>query len=229
MKAKILLVEDDVNFRNVLKSFLELDEFHVTLARDGMAGNEAFDGKSFDLVILDVMMPKMDGFSVAAAIRERDKMVPIIFLTAKGMKEDMLKGYNAGADDYLTKPFDTDVLLHKINVILRRSMGIVEMEDKTDFDIGIYKFDYKLRKIHEGDEIVNLSPKEAELLRLLCVHQNDLLPRQKALKLIWGDDNYFNGRSMDVFITKLRKYLKKDPRIEIVTLHGKGIRLLINQ
>jgi DNA-binding response OmpR family regulator len=229
MKAKILLVEDDVNFGNVLKSFLELDEFHVTLARDGMAGNEAFDGKSFDLVILDVMMPKMDGFSVAAAIRERDKMVPIIFLTAKGMKEDMLKGYNAGADDYLTKPFDTDVLLHKINVILRRSMGIVEMEDKTDFDIGIYKFDYKLRKIHEGDEIVNLSPKEAELLRLLCVHQNDLLPRQKALKLIWGDDNYFNGRSMDVFITKLRKYLKKDPRIEIVTLHGKGIRLLINQ
>jgi len=229
MKAKILLVEDDVNFGNVLKSFLELDEFHVTLARDGMAGNEAFDGKSFDLVILDVMMPKMDGFSVAAAIRERDKKVPIIFLTAKGMKEDMLKGYNAGADDYLTKPFDTDVLLHKINVILRRSMGIVEMEDKTDFDIGIYKFDYKLRKIHEGDEIVNLSPKEAELLRLLCVHQNDLLPRQKALKLIWGDDNYFNGRSMDVFITKLRKYLKKDPRIEIVTLHGKGIRLLINQ
>lgn len=229
MKAKILLVEDDVNFGNVLKSFLELDEFHVTLARDGMAGNEAFDGKSFDLVILDVMMPKMDGFSVAAAIRERDKKVPIIFLTAKGMKEDMLKGYNAGADDYLTKPFDTDVLLHKINVILRRSMGIVEMEDKTDFDIGIYKFDYKLRKIHEGEEIVNLSPKEAELLRLLCVHQNDLLPRQKALKLIWGDDNYFNGRSMDVFITKLRKYLKKDSRIEIVTLHGKGIRLLINQ
>lgn len=229
MKAKILLVEDDVNFGNVLKNFLELDEYHVTLARDGVEGNDAFDSKSFDLVILDVMMPKMDGFAVAAAIRERDKKVPIIFLTAKGMKEDMLKGYNAGADDYLTKPFDTDVLLHKINVILRRSMGIVEMEDKTDFEIGIYRFDYKLRKIHEGEEIVNLSPKEAELLRLLCVHQNDLLPRQKALKLIWGDDNYFNGRSMDVFITKLRKYLKKDPRIEIVTLHGKGIRLLINQ
>ncbi len=229
MKAKILLVEDDVNFGNVLKSFLELDEYHVTLARDGMAGNEAFDGKSYDLVILDVMMPKMDGFSVAAAIRDRDKKVPIIFLTARGMKEDMLKGYNAGADDYLTKPFDTEVLLHKINVILRRSMGIMEMEEKTDFEIGIYRFDYKLRKIHEGNESVNLSPKEAELLRLLCVHQNDLLPRQKALKLIWGDDNYFNGRSMDVFITKLRKYLKKDSRIEIVTLHGKGIRLLINQ
>lgn len=229
MRAKILLVEDDVNFGNVLKSFLELDEYHVTLARDGMAGNEAFNGKSFDLVILDVMMPKMDGFSVAAAIRERDKKVPIIFLTAKGMKEDMLKGYDAGGDDYLTKPFDTDVLLHKINVILRRSMGVVDMEEKTDFELGIFRFDYKLRKIHEGDESVNLSPKEAELLRLLCVHQNDLLPRQKALKLIWGDDNYFNGRSMDVFITKIRKYLKKDARIEIVTLHGKGVRLLINQ
>jgi two-component system, OmpR family, response regulator len=229
MKAKILLVEDDVNFGNVLKNFLELDDYETTLARDGVEGITMFGKKNFDLVLLDVMMPKLDGFSVATQIRERDKKIPIIFLTAKGMKEDMLKGYNAGGDDYLTKPFDTDVLLHKINVILRRSMGIVDMEDKSDFEIGIYKFDYKLRKIHEGDEVVNLSPKEAELLRLLCVHQNDLLPRQKALKLIWGDDNYFNGRSMDVFVTKLRKYLKKDPRIEIVTLHGKGVRLLINQ
>ena len=229
MKAKILLVEDDVNFGNVLKSFLELDDYETTLTRDGVEGVNMFGTKNFDLVLLDVMMPKMDGFSVATQIRERDKKIPIIFLTAKGMKEDMLKGYNVGADDYLTKPFDTDVLLHKINVILRRSMGIVDMEDKSDFEIGIYMFDYKYRKIHEGDEIINLSPKEAELLRLLCVHQNDLLPRQKALKLIWGDDNYFNGRSMDVFVTKLRKYLKKDPRIEIVTLHGKGVRLLINQ
>lgn len=229
MKAKILLVEDDVNFGNVLKNFLELDDYDTTLVRDGVEGINMFGKKTFDLVLLDVMMPKLDGFSVATQIRERDKKIPIIFLTAKGMKEDMLKGYNAGGDDYLTKPFDTEVLLHKINVILRRSMGIVDMEDKSDFEIGIYKFDYKLRKIHEGEEVVNLSPKEAELLRLLCVHQNDLLPRQKALKLIWGDDNYFNGRSMDVFVTKLRKYLKKDPRIEIVTLHGKGVRLLINQ
>lgn len=229
MRAKILLVEDDVNFGNVLKNFLELDDYEITLARDGVEGINMFGKKTFDLVLLDVMMPKMDGFTLATQIRERDKKIPIIFLTAKGMKEDMLKGYNSGGDDYLTKPFDTDVLLHKINVILRRSMGIVDMEDKSDFEIGIYKFDYKLRKIHEGDEIINLSPKEAELLRLLCVHQNDLLPRQKALKLIWGDDNYFNGRSMDVFVTKLRKYLKKDPRIEIVTLHGKGVRLLFNQ
>ncbi|CAN5392437.1 response regulator transcription factor [soil metagenome] len=228
IKAKILLVEDDVNFGNVLKDFLELNNYDVTLARDGVAGVEVFSTKSFDLCLLDVMMPKLDGFSVAAKIRESNKMIPLIFLTAKGMKEDMLKGYKTGADDYLTKPFDTDVLLHKINVILRRSMGITEMEDLTDFKIGIYTFDYKLRVVADGDEKVTLSPKEADLLRLLCTHKNDLLPRQKALKLIWGDDNYFNGRSMDVFITRIRKYLKKDPSIEIVTLHGKGVRLLIH-
>lgn len=228
IKAKILLVEDDVNFGNVLRNFLELNNYHVTLTRDGMAGVDAFTPGKFDLLILDVMMPKLDGFSVAAKVRESDKKIPIIFLTAKSMKEDMLKGYKAGGDDYLTKPFDTEVLLHKINVILRRSNGITDLDDKTDFEIGIYHFDYKLRKVSEGDETVNLSPKEAELLRLLCIHQNDLLPRQKALKLIWGDDNYFNGRSMDVFVTRLRKYLKKDPAIEIVTLHGKGVRLLVN-
>lgn len=228
MKAKILLIEDDVNFGNVLKNFLELQGYEVKLARDGMAGLELFQPGIFDICILDVMMPKLDGFSVAIKIREQDRKIPLIFLTAKGMKEDMIRGYRTGADDYLTKPFDTDVLLHKINVILRRSMGIAELEDKTDFQIGKYIFDYKLRQIRNEDEIANLSPKEAELLRLLCMHQNDLLPRQKALKIIWGDDNYFNGRSMDVFITRLRKYLKNDPAIEIVTLHGKGIRLLVN-
>jgi len=174
-------------------------------------------------------MPKMDGFSVAKQIREYDKKTPVFFLTAKGMKEDMLTGYRSGGDDYLTKPFDTEVLLHKIQTVLKRSMGIADLEDKSDFSIGIYKFDYKLRTVSEGSDSVQLSPKEAELLRLLCVHENDLLPRQKALKIIWGDDNYFNGRSMDVFITKLRKYLKKDPNIEIVTLHGKGVRLLVNK
>lgn len=227
IKAKILLVEDDINFGNVLKNYLELNSYDVTLARDGIAGIDTFGTKTFDLCILDVMMPKLDGFSVAIKIREVDKKVPIIFLTAKGMKEDMLKGYKSGADDYLTKPFDTDVLLHKINVILRRSMGITEMEDQTDFKIGLYQFDYKYRKIFDGEETISISPKEADLLRLLCTHKNDLLPRQKALKLIWGDDNYFNGRSMDVFVTRLRKYFKKDPSIEIVTLHGKGVRLLI--
>jgi DNA-binding response OmpR family regulator len=157
-----------------------------------------------------------------------DARIPVFFLTAKGMKEDMLEGYRSGADDYLTKPFDTDILLFKIRTMLRRSMGIADHEDKEHFRIGNLEFDYKLRKIIAGDMVEQLSPKEAELLKLLCIHENDLLTRQKALKLIWGEDNYFNGRSMDVFITKLRKYLKSDPRIEIVSLHGKGFRLLVH-
>jgi DNA-binding response OmpR family regulator len=144
------------------------------------------------------------------------------------MKEDMLLGYKSGGDDYLTKPFDTDVLLHKIRTVLKRSMGLMDLEEKNEFPIGKYLFDYKLRKVKLKDETVQLSPKEAELLRLLCLHENDVLPRQKALKIIWGDDNYFNGRSMDVFVTRLRKYLKNDPAVEIVSLHGKGVRLLVN-
>jgi DNA-binding response OmpR family regulator len=227
--AKILFVEDDINFGNVLKGFLEMHGYEVVLARDGQSGAIAFSEKSYDLCILDVMMPKVDGFTLAAQIREQNKKVPLIFLTAKSMKEDQLKGYKSGADDYLTKPFDTDVLLHKIKVILRRSMGISDIEDQTDFYLGIYHFDYKLRTISHAGNSESLSPKEAELLRLLCVHKNDLLPRQKALKLIWGDDNYFNGRSMDVFITRIRKYLRNDPRIEIVTLQGKGVRLLVSE
>ena len=229
IKAKILLVEDDANFGNVLKNYLELQGYDVLLKRDGVEGLSAFQSKNFDLCILDVMMPKMDGFTVASQIRENDKKTPIIFLTAKSMKEDQLKGYRSGADDYLTKPFDTEVLLFKIEVILRRSLGLTDLDDKTTFEIGKFQFDYKMRTINDGTGLSTLSPKEAELLRLLCLHINDLLPRQKALKLIWGDDNYFNGRSMDVFITRLRKYLKDDSRIEINTLHGKGIRLMVNQ
>jgi two-component system OmpR family response regulator len=228
MNAKILLVEDDLNFGQVLKNFLELNNFSVVLARDGQAGMEAFGRGGFDLLILDVMMPKMDGFALARQVRNMDARIPVFFLTAKGMKEDMLEGYRSGADDYLTKPFDTDILLFKIRTMLRRSMGIADHEDKEHFRIGNLEFDYKLRKIIAGDMVEQLSPKEAELLKLLCIHENDLLTRQKALKLIWGEDNYFNGRSMDVFITKLRKYLKSDPRIEIVSLHGKGFRLLVH-
>ncbi len=228
MNAKILLVEDDLNFGQVLKNYLELNSFSVVLARDGQAGLEAFGRGGFDLLILDVMMPKMDGFALARQVRNMDARIPVFFLTAKGMKEDMLEGYRSGADDYLTKPFDTDVLLFKIRTMLRRSMGIADHEDKEHFRIGNLEFDYKLRNITAGEVVEQLSPKEAELLKLLCIHENDLLTRQKALKLIWGEDNYFNGRSMDVFITKLRKYLKSDPRIEIVSLHGKGFRLLVH-
>ncbi len=229
MKAKILLVEDDLNFGNVLKNYLELNDYQVNLARDGVAGFDMYSKGGFDLIILDVMMPKLDGFSLAKQIREVDKLTPLFFLTAKGMKEDMITGYRVGADDFLTKPFDTDVLLYKMQTILKRSMGLSELEGRDNFDIGIYHFDYKLRTITTHGESESLSPKEAELLRLLCIHENDLLPRSKALKLIWGEDTYFNGRSMDVFITKLRKYLKKDTNIEIVSLHGKGVRLLVNK
>jgi len=226
-QATILLVEDDANFGNVLRNFLELNDYRVELCRDGAAGIDAFRNGSYDLVILDVMMPKMDGFTVAKLIREEDKSTPVFFLTAKGMKEDVLTGFRAGGDDYLAKPFDTDVLLMKIRTILNRSMGLVDAVDRQQFDIGKYTFDYKFRKVEINGETVQLSPKEAELLRLLCIHKNDLLPRSKALKLIWGDDNYFNGRSMDVFITRLRKYLKNDPAVEIISLHGKGVRLAV--
>lgn len=226
IRAKILLVEDDPNFGNVLKNYLQLQEYQVHLAADGEAGWKSFREQSFDLVLLDVMMPKLDGFSLAERIREQGSRTPIIFMTAKSMKEDILKGYRSGADDYLTKPFDSDVLLFKMNAILKRSLGLQELGDKENFNIGSFQFDYKLRKVRSGDEVYQLSPKEAELLRLLCLHENDVLPRQKALKLIWGDDNYFNGRSMDVFVTRLRKYFRADPSIEIVSLHGKGIRLL---
>lgn len=228
MSAKILLVEDDVNFGQVLKNFLELNNYLVAWARDGAEGLKLFTQGGFDLLVLDVMMPRVDGFTLARQIRELDRKIPLFFLTAKGMKDDMLMGYKAGGDDYLTKPFDTEVLLYKIQTVLKRSMGLSDLEDQTDFRIGKYLFDYKLRKVTLDEESVQLSPKEAELLRLLCLHENDLLPRQKALKIIWGDDNYFNGRSMDVFITRLRKYLKKDPSVEIVSLHGKGVRLLVH-
>ena len=229
IKAKILLVEDDTNFGNVLRNYLDMQGYEVILKRDGAEGLEAFNNRKYDLCIFDVMMPKMDGFTLASKVREMDKKTPIIFLTAKGMKEDVIKGYRTGADDYLTKPFDTEVLLHKIEVILKRSLGVLDMQDQSSFTIGKYTFDYKMRAVTNGDTVHTLSPKEAELLRLLCMHQNDLLPRAKALKLIWGDDNYFNGRSMDVFITRLRKYFKDDPRIEINTLHGKGMRLVVSE
>lgn len=229
MAASILLVEDDPNFGQVLKSFLEMHEYRVDLARDGVFGLEAYSKGGYDLVILDVMMPRMDGFSLLKEIRSVDKRTPVFFLTAKSMKEDMLAGYVAGGDDYLTKPFDTDVLLLKIQSVLKRTLGMSDEEAGDRFEIGNAVFDYKLRTVSLGEKKQSLTPKEADLLRLLCLHRNDVLPRSKALKLIWGDDNYFNGRSMDVFITRLRKYLKEDPRIEIVSLHGKGVRLIFNE
>lgn len=227
-KTKILLVEDDPNFGSVLKNYLELNDYEVNLSTDGNAGYEQFVSRNYDICILDVMMPRKDGFTLAREIREKDEFVPIIFLTAKTMKEDMLTGFKSGADDYITKPFDSEVLLFKLKAILKRSADKSHDPSQKEFIIGKYHFNFDHRTISTDTESQKLSPKEADLLRMLCLFRNELLPRQKALKEIWGDDNYFNARSMDVFITKLRKYLKSDPSLDIINIHGKGFRLVDN-
>jgi two-component system, OmpR family, response regulator len=175
------------------------------------------------------MMPKKDGFTLAKEIRNHDKDIPIVFLTARSMKEDILAGFNTGADDYIVKPFDSEVLLMKLQAILKRSTGYENGFNPQQFPIGRFTFNYELRTIKNDQVEHHLSPKEAELLKMLCVHMNEVLPRQKALKTIWGDDNYFNARSMDVFITKLRKYLKDDPGIDIMNIHGKGFRMSVKE
>ena len=226
---KILLVEDDPNFGTVLKDYLLMNDFDVTHAKNGMEGFEKFKKDNYDLCILDVMMPYKDGFTLAKEIREKNEEVPIIFLTAKAMKEDVLRGYKVGADDYLNKPFDSEVLLMKIRAIIQRK-GQDSLADSKEFEfqIGSFHLNSKLRFLSVGEkEPVKLSPKENELLRLLALHLNDLMPRELALTKIWRDDNYFTSRSMDVYIAKLRKYLKEDDNVEIVNIHGEGFRLLV--
>ena len=227
-KNKVLLVEDDTNFGQVLKNYLELHDFVVELVRDGILGLAAFRREKFDVCLLDVMMPNMDGFSLAEEIRNVDPDVPLFFLSAKSMKEDVLRGYKLGADDYITKPFDSDVLLHKIKAILKRNQELYERNhSQIEFVIGSYFFNSKLRTLKHNGITQTLSPKENELLLMLCEYKNDLLPRELALKRIWGSDTYFNGRSMDVYIAKLRKYLKEDATVEIVNIHGNGFRLVV--
>lgn len=230
-KKKILLVEDDPNFGIVLKDYLIMNDYEVTHAKNGMEGFEKFKKDDFDLCILDVMMPYKDGFTLAKEIREKNADVPIIFLTAKAMKEDVLKGYKVGADDYLNKPFDSEVLLMKIKAIIQRKATETVADSKQfEFKIGDFHLNSKLRFLrYKDNEPVKLSPKENELLRLLALHENDLMPRELALTKIWRDDNYFTSRSMDVYIAKLRKYLKQDENVEIVNIHGEGFRLVINQ
>ncbi len=228
---KILLVEDDMNFGDVLKSYLEMYDYDVTLATDGEMGLEKFNQDTFDLCIFDVMMPKKDGFTLGKEIREKNTDVPIIFLTAKTLKEDILEGFKVGADDYITKPFNSEELLYRVQAILKRSgKGGNPEEDIKEFLIGKYHFNYPLRilsfKGDDGVEKDKLSPKEAHLLRLFCLYKNDVLPRSIALTQIWGEDNYFTARSMDVFVTKLRKYISKDNHLEIVNIHGNGFRLI---
>lgn len=224
----ILLVEDDVNFGAILNDFLKLHSYNVTLAKNGIEGLEKFKKNSFGLCILDVMLPFKDGFTLAKEIRDLNKDVPLFFLTAKTLKDDVLKGYKLGADDYLTKPFDSDILLLKIKTIFKRKK-ILSSEYNTKFlyEFADFKFNSKLRILkYNEDKEVKLSPKENELLKLLLNHLNDLMPRELALIKIWNDDNYFTSRSMDVYIAKIRKYLQKDDRLEIENIHGEGFRLI---
>ncbi len=227
-KFKVLLVEDDTNFGQVLKNYLELNDYIVELARDGILGLAAFRREKFDICLLDVMMPNMDGFKLAEEIRNVDPDIPLFFLTAKSTKEDILNGYKLGADDYINKPFDSEILLQKIKAILKRNQEMQEKQhSQIEFNIGRYHFNSKLRILEHDGESQTLSPKENELLTMLAEYKNDLLPRETALKRIWGSDTYFNGRSMDVYIAKLRKYLKADSSVEIVNIHGNGFRLVV--
>ncbi len=228
---KILLVEDDPNLGLLLQDYLQLKgKFDVMLCKDGEEGLKAFTKQQFDLLILDVMMPKKDGFTLGKEIRKMNASVPIIFATAKSMIEDKTQAFNLGGDDYITKPFRIEELLLRINALLKRvnETGKESGEKQTSFKIGKYEFDYTTQIIHEGEQKQKLSTKEAELLRLLCLKQNEVLTREEALLNIWHDDNYFNGRSMDVFLSKIRKYLKDDPKVEIINVHGKGYKLLVN-
>ena len=229
-KKRILLVEDDPNFGIILRDFLKMNEYDVILAKNGMEGFEKFKKFEFNLCILDVMMPYKDGFTLATEIKSFSPDIPIIFLTAKSMKEDVLKGYKVGADDYLKKPFDSDVLLFKIKAILKRNkLSTIIDNTETEFSFGFFQFNSKLRHlVFKNDKPIKLSPKENMLLKLLLLHKNDLMPRELALTRIWHDDNYFTSRSMDVYIAKLRKQLQKDPKVSISNIHGEGFRLIID-
>ena len=222
---KILLVEDDPNFGTVLKDYLAMNDYDVEHAKDGLEGLIAFKNDDFDICILDVMMPKKDGITLATEVKAIDNGQPLIFLTAKGQKEDIIAGYSAGADDYLVKPFDTDVLLYKIQAIIGRNLADVE-EEPDEIEIGVLMFKPKIRQLIYREDVTRLSPKECDLLKLLAAHKNQLLPRSKALLKIWKEDNYFTGRSMDVYVAKLRKYLKVDPSLRIENVHGEGFRLV---
>ncbi|PKP22719.1 MAG: DNA-binding response regulator [Bacteroidetes bacterium HGW-Bacteroidetes-21] len=223
----VLLVEDDFNFGTVLASYLELNNYNVTHCTSGTTGLSAIKTKNFDLCIFDIMLPGMDGFTLASEMKQFKNEVPFVFLTAKTLKEDMIKGYQLGADDYITKPFDTELLLLKIKAVLQRSKKNKATEP-DEFVFRNFHFRHSHRTLQHGETHIKLSPREADLLKQLCLHQNDLLNKDKALKIIWGDNSYFNARSMDVYITKLRKYLSVDKGIEIVSVHGSGYRFVVS-
>ena len=231
MKTKthnLLLVEDDLNFGAVLKSYLELSDFVVDWVDDGKDAMPKFESKAYDLVLLDVMLPNIDGFSIANEIKNIGSHVPFIFITAKTLRNDIVEGYKTGADDYITKPFDSEILLYKIRAVLSRGTKGNNTNTSEIYSIGEFSFDYRSRRLTYKDNIKkqSLSPKESELLRMLVMQGGEILPKAVALNTIWGDANYFTGRSMDVYIAKLRKLLSGDKQIKIITQHGEGYRLI---
>lgn len=229
MHYKILLIEDNAEMAENISSILQLAKYDVTHAANGKIGVDLAQKDPPDLIICDIMMPELDGYGVLHILNNDadTASIPFIFLTAKADKGDFRAGMNLGADDYITKPFDSEVLLLKIKAILKRNEETNKEQENKEYDLGDYHFNPKLRELSHSGKTQTLSPKENELLKMLCEHMNDLLPREQALKKIWGSDTYFNGRSMDVYIAKLRKYLKDDDSIEIVNIHGNGFRLVV--
>lgn len=223
---RIILAEDDQNLGNLLQSYLTMKGYEVDLFTDGKKALDGYTAGSYAIGIIDVMMPEMDGFELVRRIKKMKGDFPVIYLTARNQKDDIIEGFITGADDYLTKPFSMEELLYRIEAVLRRSYGLKEDKDQEIFSIGEYTFDTTRQMLSHKDDTIKLTTKESELLLLLCRNRNTILERNFALKTIWVDDNYFNARSMDVYITKLRKYLKKDPAVEIINVHGKGYKLL---
>ena len=229
-KINVLLTEDDPNLGRLLREYLNAKGYETTLAENGKIGYEKFSQGGFDICILDVMMPVKDGFTLAEEIRQTDKQMPIIFLTAKSMKDDKMKGFTAGADDYITKPFSMDELLMRMQAVLRRTLPETAKAKKKDaIKVGSFVFDYDRQTLTINGEEKRLTTKEADLLNMLCENRYDVLDRNYALNKVWGDDNYYNSRSMDVYIAKLRKYLSLDPEVELVNVHGKGFKLLAKE
>lgn len=225
-KKRILLVEDEENFGSLLQNYLKLSNYEVEWVKDGAQGFSAFFGSKFDVCIFDVMMPNMDGFTLTGKIRARNQSTPIIFLTARNMKEDMIRGYKLGADDYLNKPFDIEILLLKLDAIFQRNGNGENTSEPKYYHVGSYTYHAASRQLEHPSGDQKLSPKEGALMQMLCDHINQITPREKALKEIWGEDSYFTTRSMDVYITKLRKYLKHDDSVRIENLHSSGYMLV---
>ena len=224
----ILLVEDDSNLGQLVQEYLIMKGYATDRAIDGNKGLQQFMGGSYDLCIFDVMMPKKDGFTLAKEVRMGNRDVPIIFLTAKSMQEETIQGFKVGADDYITKPFSMEELLLRIQAILRRSQaGRSEAAEPTTYQIGSLAFDYQHQLLNHNGTAQKLTSKESELLKLLAQNLNQPVSRSFALKMVWGDDSYFNARSMDVYVTKLRKYLKEDPAVQLVNVHGEGFKLIV--